>query len=179
MVLLMVVTVGYLPVILPLLVTGVAVDPSKIARPLVLLMLLPLAAGLALKARYEGLTARVKPVLDWISNVSLSVLIVLVIAANTDAILEVFGTRGIVAGLLFVGLGFGTGWLLGGPDGHTRRIMALGTSQRNISAAFVVARQSFSDRKVAVVVIVVAIVGFVILLPLSRALAHHGLGQSN
>jgi BASS family bile acid:Na+ symporter len=179
MVLLMVVTVGYLPVILPLLVPGVAVDPSKIARPLVLLMLLPLAAGLALKARYEDLTARVKQVLDWISNVSLGVLIVLVIALNIDEVLEIFGTRGIVAGVLFVGLGFGTGWLLGGPDSHTRRIMALGTSQRNISAAFVVAQQSFSDGKVAVVVIVVAIVGFVVLLPLSRALARHGLAQSN
>jgi hypothetical protein len=74
MVLLMVGTVGYLPIVLPLLVPGVAVDPSKIARPLVLLMLLPLAAGLALKARYEDLTARVKPVLDWISKVSLSIL---------------------------------------------------------------------------------------------------------
>jgi hypothetical protein len=49
---------------------------------------------------------------------------------------------------------FGTDWLLDGPDGHTRRIMALGTSHRNISAALVVARQNFSDRKVAVVVTV-------------------------
>ena len=52
---LMVVTVGYLPVVLPLLLPGVTVDPWKIARSLVLLMLLPLAAGLALKARYEEL----------------------------------------------------------------------------------------------------------------------------
>ena len=52
MVLLMVVTVGYLPVVLPLLLPGVSVDPWKIARSLVLLMLLPLATGFALKARY-------------------------------------------------------------------------------------------------------------------------------
>jgi bile acid:Na+ symporter, BASS family len=60
-------------------------------------------------------------------------------------------------------LGFGTGWLLGGPDGDTRRVLALGTGQRNIAAALVVASQSFS----------VAIVGLVILMPLSRALANH------
>src|SRR5437868_9365138 len=73
MVLLMVVTVGYLPIVLPLLLPGVTVDPWKIARSLVLLMLLPLGAGLALKARYGDLAARVKPVLDWISNASLRI----------------------------------------------------------------------------------------------------------
>jgi BASS family bile acid:Na+ symporter len=86
MVLLMVVTVGYLPVVLPLMLPGVTVDPWKIARSLVLLMLLPLAAGLALKARYGDLAARVKPVLDWISNVSLILLVLLITAANIDKV---------------------------------------------------------------------------------------------
>ena len=173
MVLLMVVTVCYLPVVMPLLLPGVTVDPWNIARSLVLLMLLPLAAGLALKVRYEDLACRVKPVLDWISNVSLILLILFITAANIDKVLQVFGTRGILAGLLFIALGFGIGWLLGGPDGDTRRVLALGTGQRNIAAALVVASQSFSDPKVIVMVIVVAIVGLIILMPLSRALANH------
>ena len=169
MVLLMVVTVGYLPIVLPLLLPGVSVDPWKIARSLVLLMLLPLAAGLALKA-VQDLARRVKPVLDWISNVSLILLILLITAANIDKVLQVFGTRGILAGLLFIALGFGIGWLLGGPDADRKRVMALGTGQRNIAAALVVASQSFRDPKVVVMVIVVAIVGLIILMPLSRAL---------
>jgi BASS family bile acid:Na+ symporter len=172
MVLLMVVTVGYLPIVLPLLLPGVTVDPWNIARSLILLMLLPLAAGLALKVRYEDLARRVKPVLDLISNISLILLVLSITAANIDKVLQVFGTRGILAGLLFIALGFGIGWLLGGSDGDTRRVMALGTSQRNIAAALVVASQSFSDPKVVVMVIVVAIVGLIILMPLSRALAN-------
>ena len=75
MVLLMIVTVGYLPIVLPLLLPGVTVNSWEIARSLLLLMLLPLAIGLALKARYGELAARVKPVLDWISNISLILLI--------------------------------------------------------------------------------------------------------
>ena len=47
MVVLMVITVGYMPIVLPLLVEGVSVDPGNIARSLIVLMLLPLAAGLA------------------------------------------------------------------------------------------------------------------------------------
>ena len=171
MVLLMVVTVGYLPIVLPLLLPGVSVNPWEIARSLLLLMLLPLVIGLALKARYGDLAARVKPVLDWISNVSLILLICLITAANIDKVLQVFGTRGILAGLLFIGLGVGIGWLLGGSSADTKRVMALGTGQRNIAAALVVASQSFSDAKVVVMVIVVAIVGLIILMPLSRALA--------
>jgi BASS family bile acid:Na+ symporter len=171
MVLLMVVTVVYLPIVLPLLLPEVSVDSWAIARSLILLMLLPLAAGLALKARYGDLAARVKPTLDWVSNLSLIFLVVLITAANIDKVLQVFGTRGILAGLLFIALGFGTGWLLGGPDAQTKRVMALGTAQRNIAAALVVASQSFSDPKVVVMVIVVAIVGLIILMPISRALA--------
>ena len=113
-----------------------------------------------------------KPTLDWISNVSLVLLICLITAANIDKVLQVFGTRAILAGLLFIALGLGIGWLLGGPGTDTRRVMALGTSQRNIAAALVVASQSFSDPKVVVMVIVVAIVGLIILMPLSRALAN-------
>jgi bile acid:Na+ symporter, BASS family len=172
MVLLMVVTVGYLPVVLPLLLEGVSVDPWKIARSLILLMLLPLAVGLAMKAYYEAMAARVKPALDWISNVSLILLVLLISAANIDKVLDVFGTRGILAGLLFIAFGFAIGWLLGGPGNDTRRVLALGTAQRNIAAALVVGSQSFSDPKVVVMVIVVAIVGLIILMPLSRALAN-------
>jgi bile acid:Na+ symporter, BASS family len=88
MVLLMVVTVGYLPIVLPLLLPGVTVDPWQIARSLILLMLLPLAAGLALKSHYEGFATQAKHVLDWISNVSLILLVLLITAANIDKVLQ-------------------------------------------------------------------------------------------
>ena len=53
----------------------------------------------------------------------------------------------------------------------TRPVLALATAQRNIAAALVVGSQSFDDPKVVVMVIVVAIVGLIILMPLSRAVA--------
>jgi BASS family bile acid:Na+ symporter len=172
MVLLMVITVAYLPIVLPLLLPGVTVNPVRIAQSLVLLMLLPLAIGLFVKARYDATAARVKPPLDWLSNVSLILLIVLITVVNFEKVLQVFGTRGILAGLLFIALGFCIGWLLGGPGKDTRTVLALATAQRNIAAALVVGSQSFSDPKVVVMVIVVAILGLIILMPLSRALAN-------
>ena len=174
MVLLMVVTVGYLPLVLPILLPGVSVNPAKIARSLFLLMLLPLAGALAVKARFAVAAARTKPVLDRVSNLSLILLVLLITAANINNVLAVFGTRGILAGLLFIAVGFGIGWLLGGPGMDTRRVLALGTAQRNIAAALVVGGQSFSDPKVVVMVVVVAIVSLLVLMPLSRLLAKRG-----
>lgn len=170
MVLLMVVTVGYLPVVLPLLLPGVSVAPLQIAKSLVVLMLLPLAIGLVIKARAEGAADKTKPVLDKWSNLSLIVLIVCIVAANFDKVLEVFGTFGILAGVLFIAAGYVVGWLLGGLETGVKRVIALGTSQRNIAAALVVAGQSFSDPKVVVMVVVVAILGMVTLMPFARRL---------
>src|SRR3954469_25292879 len=50
MVMLMVTTVGYLPIVLPMLLPGVSVNPAQIAKSLVLLMLLPLGGALAIRA---------------------------------------------------------------------------------------------------------------------------------
>jgi BASS family bile acid:Na+ symporter len=174
MVLLMVVTVGYLPLVLPVLLPGVSVNPAKIARSLFLLMLLPLAGALAVKGRFAVAAARTKPVLDRVSNLSLMLLVLLITAANINNVLAVFGTHGILAGLLFIAVGFGMGWLLGGPGMDTRRVLALGTAQRNIAAALVVGSQSFRDPKVVVMVVVVAIVSLLVLMPLSRLLAKRG-----
>jgi len=171
MVLLMVVTVGYLPLVLPLFLPGVSVDPVTIARSLFLLMLLPLALALAVRARFPVMAARSKSVLDRVSTLSLILLTLLIVVANVSNVLSIFGTRGILAGLLFIAIGFGTGWFLGGPDVENRRVLALGTAQRNIAAALVVAGQSFSDPKVVVMVVVVAIVGLLVLMPVSRRLA--------
>lgn len=169
MVLLMVVTVGYLPIVLPLLLPGVAVDPMTIGRSLLLLMLFPLAGALTVRAYFVGVAVRVKPLLDRLSNLGLILLVTLITVGNIGNVLSVFGTRGILAGLLFIAIGFVLGWSLGGRDGRTRRVLALGTAQRNIAAALIVS-QSFTDPKVVVMVVVVAIVSLLLLMPLSRSL---------
>jgi BASS family bile acid:Na+ symporter len=170
MVLLMVITVGYVPVVLPLLLPGVSVNPAQIARSLVLLMLLPLGGALAVKANRPGLAATIKPFFDKTSNLSLIALMALQTLLNVRSVVAVFGTGGILAGVLFLAVGFIVGWALGGAARETRSVLGLGTAQRNIAAALVVANQSFDDPNVVVMVVVIAIVGLLTLMPLSRAL---------
>nr|WP_234712861.1 bile acid:sodium symporter [Mycolicibacterium komanii]CRL72810.1 Sodium Bile acid symporter family protein [Mycolicibacterium komanii] len=171
MVLLMIVTVGYVPLVLPLLLPGVSVDPARIARSLVLLMLLPLAIALGINAKRPAIAARTKPLFDRLSSLGLVLVVVLLIVVNFSKVLSVFGTRAILAGLLFIALGYAVGWAAGGPGADNRVVLGLGTAQRNIAAALVVGGQSFSDPGVVVMVVVVAIASLLALLPLSRFLA--------
>ena len=173
-VLLMVITVGYLPLVLPILLPGVSVNPVKIARSLVLLMLLPLAGALAVNAKLPAAAARAKPLFDRLSSLGLVLVVLLLVVVNVNDVLSLFGTRAILAGLLFIALGYVVGWALGGPGSDTRPVLGLGTAQRNIAAGLVVGSQSFSDPRVVVMVVVVAMVSLLILLPLSRLLARNG-----
>jgi bile acid:Na+ symporter, BASS family len=128
MMLLAIGTVGYLPLVLPLLLPGVTVNSAKIAGWLFLVTLLPLTAGLAVKALYGEVAARLKPILDWVSNVILVPMVLLLAVANIDKIVHLFGTRGILAGLLLIALGFGIGWMCGGPNMDKRRPLVPGSA---------------------------------------------------
>jgi bile acid:Na+ symporter, BASS family len=169
MVLLLVVTIGYLPLVLPKVAPGATVEPWTIAKSLLVLMLSPLVLGLILKARYGSVAERVKPLLERLSNISLVILVVVAMVLDYDKLLAVFGTHAILASLVFAPLSYGIGWVIYGAGNDIRRVMSLGAAQRNIGAALV-AGTTLHDPKVPLMVIVVAIIGFVILLPLARTL---------
>ena len=176
MVLLMVGTTIFLPVALPLLVKGVQVNPWKIARFLVLLLLLPLIVGLIVKARAASIAARLRPVLERVSTIALLVMIVLIIALNFQAVLRIFGTGAIAAALLFAVLSALAGWLLGGRDPAQQTVLGLGTGLRNIPAALVVSVQNFKDPNVSVMVIVTTLTGILILVPAARLMGKRATG---
>jgi BASS family bile acid:Na+ symporter len=171
MVVLMVLTVGYMPVVLPQLLEGVSVDPAAIAKSLIILMLIPLAAGLALRAWQAAAAAKVRAFVAPVSSISMIFVIVLTTAAHLKSMVTILGSFGIVAATVFVFVAFGIGWLLGGPGADTRGVLSLGTAQRNTAAALVVAGQNFEDPRVVVMITVVMIVSFAVLMPLARTLA--------
>ena len=173
MVLLMVVTVGYLPLVLPLLLPGVSVNPAEDCPFTVSAHAASSGGRAGCKALFRGsrrahqTSARSALQPEPHSAGAADHL------ANVNNVLAVFGTRGILAGLLFIAIGFVRRLVARRTRISTRRVLALGTAQRNIAAALVVGSQSFSDPKVVVMVVVVAIVSLLILMPLSRKLAKH------
>lgn len=175
MVLLMVVTIIYLPLVLPLLLSGVAVNPWEIAQSLILLMLHPLTLGLLINARYEEMAARLQPVFSQASNTALMLLLVLILVLNFREMIGLVDSFGIMAAALFLLLSLAVGYLLGGSEGQTKSVMGLGLGQRNIAAALVVAGQNFGI-DVITYLMVVAILGLIILMPLAGELGKRKSG---
>lgn len=164
MVLLMVVTIIYLPIVLPLLLGGVEVSPWDIAQSLIVMMLIPLAIGLFINARYEEAAAKIQPTFGMASNIALLVLTVAGLVLNFKEMIGLVGSLGILAGIIFIVVSLIIGYFMGGSDGGTRSVMGLGTAQRNISAALVVAGQNF-DIDVVTYLMVIAVIGLVVLMP--------------
>jgi BASS family bile acid:Na+ symporter len=167
MVLLMIVTIFYLPIVLPLLLPGVKVNPLSIAISLVLTMLVPLGLALLVRARYPEPAGQLQPLMAQVSNLALALVLVTSLLANFQELISVIGTGGILAALILLVGGVIAGYLLGGPSGDTRSVLGLGTGQRNISAALLVSTQSFTDPHVLAMVLVGSTVGLFVLLPLA------------
>jgi BASS family bile acid:Na+ symporter len=164
MVFLMLVTIVYLPIVLPLLLADVEVNPWEIAQSLIVLMLIPLAIGLFIKTRYSDVASRLQPTFAMASNIALLTLAVLGLVLNFSSMIDLVGTLGILAGLIFIILALVIGFLLGGSSSEIRSVMGLGTAQRNLSAALVVAAQNFNS-DVITYIMVIGIIGLVILMP--------------
>ena len=163
MVLLMVATVVVMPIALPLLLEGVEISAWDIASSLIFLMLLPLGVALFVRARYADWAERAAGGFGTVSTVALAFLVGGGLIAGWTDVVALIGTRGILAGLLLIAIAFGLGWLTAGEG--KRSVLALGSGQRNLSAAFVVAVQNFGDDPdVLAFVMVVALVGLVALM---------------
>jgi predicted Na+-dependent transporter len=146
MTLLIVVTVIYLPLVLPILLPGVTVDAGQIASSLFFQMIVPLAIGLLVRARWEEAADEARKPLAQISNVSLVLLLVLMLGLNIQNVIDLFGSGALLATLILTIVAVGTGYLLGGPGQDTRNVLALGTALPNMAASFLVANGSFADK---------------------------------
>jgi predicted Na+-dependent transporter len=168
MVLLMVITAIYVPVVLPLLLPGVQVNPADIARSLIILMLIPLAIGLFVKARYEAIARSLQPHMAQASSTSLLAVFVLMLVLNLDSVLAAIGSGAILAAVLLIVASLAIGYTLGGKSPQGKSVVGLGTAQRNIAAAMVVASGNFADDpKVLTMILVGALLMLVILMPLA------------
>ena len=116
MFLIMVVTIFYLPFILPLLLPGVEVNPWDIAKSLIVTMLIPLVIGMRIKSHSPDVADHWAPVMQKISGLTILILLVVGLGLNISNILGFIGTRGIGAMVLLILGSLVIGLLFGGRD---------------------------------------------------------------
>ncbi len=166
MVVLMVVTVAFAPLVVPFAVSGAKIAAWDIAQSLLLFMLLPLAIGLLVRYRYAAAAETVVGGFNQASTVGLAVGVVSALLVTWRQVFESIGSWVFVGTAIVIVVGFASGWVgaFGGSSAE-RVVLALGGAQRNISAALVIAASLDSD--VVVRTLVAALLLPIVLIVLS------------
>jgi ACR3 family arsenite transporter len=170
MFLIMLVSIFYIPVVLPLLLPGVEINPWDIAKSLIVTMLIPLVIGILIKSHSPDVADHWEPVMSKISSVSILVVWVVGFGLNLSNILSFIGTSGIGAMALLIVGSLVIGFLLGGRDPGVRTAMGLSTATRNGGAALLVATLNFSGTDTLPFLLVGFVLMILILLPSAKLL---------
>lgn len=171
MMLLTVVTVIYMPIVLPLVLTGASVDAFGVAKSLLLQLLLPIGVGMLAAQFIPGLVKKVQPWVARLGNIALYALIVVTLVGYYPNLLDIIGKGAFLVGLAFVAAAFGLGYLAGAGKDHLEDIGGLGTAQRNTAAGVIIALQNFSNPNVLVMLTLANMLGIVMLLFIAKALS--------
>ena len=172
MMLLMIGTVIYVPVVLPLILSGISVDAWHIAMSLGLQLLVPIAVGLAAVQLLPAFARKLQPWIGRIGNITLYALIGATLVGYLPNMLDIVGTGAILVGLVFVLAAFGVGYLMGAGKDHLEDVGGLATAQRNTAAGMIIAVQDFSNYPDVLVIITLAnTLGVVMLMFIAKGLS--------
>lgn len=131
-------TVLLLPVMVmvPLMVSGLAVDAWTVARPLLLLVLLPLMIGMVLFRAAPSFATAARPVVKKVTAAAAVVLLALCVVMFGRGFALTFGSFAVASQVLYLGLLTSAGyWLSRGLPPTQRSVLGLGLCTRNVGAA--------------------------------------------
>jgi BASS family bile acid:Na+ symporter len=138
--LVMVGTVVLMPLMAPVLIKGVTISTSSLAKPLLLTILLPLVIGAAIRHLADQGATKIFPAVKGLALLSTLLTIVWCMVIYGRGMLNTAGSFALLSMTLFmVGMGLIT-YLIGfGMKQNQRSVMALGMGTRNIAAVLAAA----------------------------------------
>ncbi len=145
-----------------LLPESTAVNIWPVIRSLILLMVIPLIVGLAIRAYRPAVADRVKFPVVMFSYIMILIVLVMALlttfgSANAAGIFRsLFGTYGILVIVLAVCISFLFGYFLGGPRKGIRRSLAESSAVRNSGMALLFAASSFTAMMSDILTVLIA-----------------------
>jgi bile acid:Na+ symporter, BASS family len=132
-------TVVFMPLVVPLVIEGLTVSPLALAQRLFLTLLLPLAIGAAVR-HFAGTTAtKIFPAVNVFTKIITAVMIIECVLIYGPPLLETVGSFAMLSATIFsVVMALITYRLGFGLKQNQRRVMALGMLQRNMGGILVV-----------------------------------------
>ncbi len=152
--LLLSITVVCMPAALSLAVPDAHIDRGSLLVKLFMAVVVPIGAGLLLRAKRAGLADRLSRLMHWAVLVLLAVFFLQVIVVNFEAMLGL-QPGALLGALLYFALAFTAAYLLGGPRRDNRRALALMTFVRNAPIAMTTASQVFPHEPGVLVMVTV------------------------
>jgi BASS family bile acid:Na+ symporter len=150
-------TVLVLPIAVPLLIDGLSVEPAAIIRPLVLLLLLPVLLGSALRAIRPDTAERLRLPVARMTNIAGAVLFAILVVAEGRSMLDAIGSYAIAAQLAFLVLLGITAHAAGaGLAEEQRSVLTIGSCTRNLGAALAPLAAIAADRRTIVMIVISA-----------------------
>jgi len=131
---------------------SVRFHPGEILLTLLATITLPVGVGLALNHFAPALGRRGLRPLEIVSELAGALSLAFATVTELPLILAT-GWVPLLAMALLSEVSLALGWALGGPDRNSRRVVGLGTSNRNIALALLVAIQSFGGTPVVAAVV--------------------------
>ena len=129
-------TVVCMPLTAPLLAKGLSVSPWTIAKPLVLMILLPLALGMSILRWNKNQAKKFNPIVKKTTGVLALTTVFLSVMVYGKGLTGVGGSYAIVALLIFFTVMTGVSyWFSFGLKHSQRIILSIGMSTRNLGAA--------------------------------------------
>ncbi|MDQ3855958.1 MAG: bile acid:sodium symporter [Chloroflexota bacterium] len=177
MMVLVVGTVAFAPLILPLIIEGVQVDSWAIATSLLRQLLLPIIVGMVLAQVFPRVRDVIQPLIARIGNYALYGVLVSSLVGYWPNLRGMIGTGAIAGGVAVLALAFWIGYLMGDGKDHLQDVGGLGTGQRNTAAAMIIAANNFTDPNTFVLVTVVNALGIIMLMIFARALSKDKAGS--
>ena len=179
LVLLVPATVAFLPFYVPLAMAhpslrSLSYVPSgvvKLGLPLLSTLILPLLLGVVVKTVAPRRAARLVPLGGKVSTIAVVLVMVATFAANVHEFIAIVRTGAVLAGVLLILGAFVAGFLLSRRERGA--VLGLGTAQRNIAAAMVLAARDFKDPDVLVMVTATTLAGLFVLFPIAWLLSKH------
>jgi len=136
MVLAMVVTVIYMPFVVPVLAKGLTADPWTIAKPLLLYLIIPLIAGIVIKRRSATFASRMQPIVSKITLIDTIIMLVLCMVVYGKGFINAAGSYAFGTQILFFFFAtVGSYYLSFGLPQNQKSVLSLGMATRNIGAA--------------------------------------------
>ncbi len=136
MVLTAVATVVFMPFAIPLLIDGLSVSAWRIAKPLLLLIFLPMAIGIAIHQTAPAIADRMQRPVKLLTSAATLATFVLILVIYGKDLLGVPGSLALAAQLLFFSIVTGCAYHLAfGLDHAQRVVLSAGMATRNLGAA--------------------------------------------